>query len=718
MGIIRLRSTALHVSFCAALAACNCSDQPAKSAPEGDGIERGDVGSQDAGPDAAVDSGQPDGGGTFTAKRLLVIEGASRFDMGTRSSARLTVHLVEGSDGSSTVPVGGADVRFAISGANPGAATLSALTVSTDSSGLARVDFLSGTRTALVKVVASADRAPAVNYLVNVTVRPATLAATVNYSGAMPVTGVEVSVFQPFDCARVDYAHLPFPALRQASAADALSPVRLERIDDGTPVTAVAVVRGNREVVLAGGCAPASGELLVLAPQTAVIIDTTDREESLAGVYQTAARLHLNEALPEPYGSVIGELSRALADTGGYLTDLLVDRMGMDPDDTFAMLLQTALPPVIDSALQNVLPPEVRDGIDVVGDVTGMMSDFEVGIQLNVKGATATDFSGHEQWQRLLFHWTRGCNPANACCGRTVVSPQEMNVTPVSSNVTGTVTFVGRAAQPGSPVVQSFRLDVPEHPMHLRYGAVLLYVVEHFVLPNLPGTLASNSLQDLLGKLVDCVGVGNAVYNAIGMDPGQAATICTDVVAAADRMLMEKLLALDTQNGTESSFRATERFFLTDKDLDLVTEIVEDGTMTGAVYSNGTRSTDFTGTFHGIRERPSCATDADCRQGLVCRPFPDVLDACSGGTWCDARAGAAADGASCTRDAGCASGACIGATGTSHPGACFTPCGRNSDCPTGKVCKADGARLVFDAGSSATSTADDLWAALPACAVP
>jgi hypothetical protein len=676
------------------------------------------------GPDAGIpDASIPDASRPDSAPpeaRVLAFEGTSPVVVFYGSTTPL-LFKVSRPNGA---PVAGVTVVTSSSGTG---AALNVSQATTDSGGVARFQVVTGLVDGQLDVTASSDRAPDVTIRVQVRVNPeGALALTVTSATRIPVLTATAQLWvapEPPTCDAVMAASPPpvptlthdFPALPGQRTFTGLP--------TGHKVTVLVSGRNNLAQV---GVGCVEGAAIVGGGTTPVAVTLEQEPTAYAADYDVLMGIALGNVLPEPYESAVGTVTAILADPAGWAVyQALVQADAFFVFTTFtywdvngvsvqASYQDVSTHPevfntwrtargIVDTMLANQLGQAYVDVTTASGDIRTTVTNFEVGARYHLAEAPASrpPHEVTESWNDLVFTWRYGCAPGDVGCARRPVALDDPELAPAATTYRVAISHAPLAGPP--PETERFQVLPEPHAFMLRYGAVILIALNEVVFPNLPASVAGDSLTEVVTNLVDCASLGAQLATSVGF--GSAATwegFCTDGIALGVGAAEGQLLALTaggspTLVGRDSSGVAGGgEYFLLDRDHDVATELLRDLTMYVAWYdpANGT-STEVNSpiTGHGRLAASGCVVDGDCAAARVCQPVPSYLEVRAVEMDCRRHVGASAGMASCVAHADCAAGFCVGLTssgGTVTHGFCYLACSGTS-CAAPAACVPDGA---------------------------
>lgn len=706
--------------FVPLFAACSCDEDPLAPVTPGSVIDAGfiadaaplpDASAPDAGPEP--DAGPPDSG--VPEARVLTFDGTSPVTVyfGAGQDLRFVLRTASG------VAVPSETVRFSATGS---AGTFGPASALTDASGAVVVRFTAGASAGQSVLTAEADRAPSVQVIVEVREDPsAELQLDVRSSARITVTAAEASIYigaagSVPTCAQLFAAAPPAPVL---AAAYAMVPGSrtFTGLQSGSMVTAYATGTNSRGDVVARGCV--EGTRLAGGMVTRIDLELLQLPTDPSGDYDALLQVDLGAGLPPPYGPVIVTVTDILSDPAGwavYQTLAELDRQlgtsfvtwtppggGASRIATFVEVRSNANVfntwRIASNALDNFLVSQLGqayiDVTNVGGDLAHAIRSFEIGAGYSITSTGAVDrVEVVEEWKALVFQWQLGCPNGDLGCARRPVqlSGANAHLAPAQARYGATITHAPLAGE-----TERFQLSLDAHQLNLRYGAVILLVLNQLVFPSLPANIAGNDLTQVLGNIVACGDVANSLASSTGLPASLFLGLCNSAVSAAASAVEARLLALDSANNPGflggAGVNGGGELYLTDADHDLRTELVP-SVLTYAAWqtAGGSQPINAPITGHGRRAASACTGDGDCN-GNICLPIPSYLEVRLVEHDCRRPIGATAGAVGCAQDADCASGLCF------DPGngvrICHAACSDSSDCALGS-CAAGVAALDLD----------------------
>ncbi len=399
---------------------------------------------------------------------------------------------------------------------------LEATTAQTDARGRAVFTFLAGPRPTTVRVHAEADNAAPVAWRISVvpdpigrlTVRVTYDDAAGRYTGASDFSQAQVMLVNA-PCAGIvapPRNGIPMPLLMPFDGDESTTG---ENLPSQAVFSAVAFGNGPDGHVLALGCTEG---ITILGGQTVQAeVPLTDMALEYKGVYVTEQVIDLTGILAEGGAGDGGQQAAEILDIlgaigggrgqqpfprGDGIVQLVCDRGGIAQQD--CDLLRAFGAPVIEQVIDEIVPPEVLDVLDVLGDIYGILSRMTVLGELHVS-ASYPDENGllpanEMRWQGLRFVWRLDCpfdEPADCTRDFSLIE---------AGIGARTITAVFDAE-----VRDEDLLYIAPHEVDLHLGRLALALVEAWVLPAILDVEGPVFLEEFFGQLLPCADINAAL---------------------------------------------------------------------------------------------------------------------------------------------------------------------------------------------------------------
>ncbi|RAL23524.1 hypothetical protein DL240_05015 [Lujinxingia litoralis] len=557
-------------------------------------------------PGLSAGEGGGDGTGPRASDRYFMVPaGESRLWGEVTGAVEVKIYLYDRFSGE---PAGQQQVAFEVLGDEATRPQLQARSSMTDESGAAMVQAYFGVEPGQWTVRVDHEYANAVEFSLESTpVASGGLQVRVENSAPtiMRLGNIDVRVYRQ-DVLNCDYFN-PYGQQGITPLVEGQVDFEGESISfDGLgtrhPYVVTAVARGERGQIAAGGC----------VNQVNVSADTvTDVEVLLqlvplipVGRYDVVSFWDFTEAIAESgsVGSVIMRVLNVFDNPGQAIYDeiialirSLVGGLISGTVDTFLDLTN------LDQAFQNMINTFIEDNAvlrqirDAGRDLRDVVANLQVHSELSIGKLNSNfEFRGQDNWTGLTLYWRWDCaDNAPADCGAIELVPdadgQFAGLGLLSSNWTG-------------QVVAYDQLQINRHPVSLRYGRLIIYVLNDVILPRLTDGNA-HSMSEAFAYWIGCDGLaasiipdGEVCVLGYCLQESTVANFCDSAVSTifsfADVMISGLEFDMGLQLGGEGK--------LIEETSDGMVDRIEDGLFEGVVQSSdGGQSSPFTATFTG-----------------------------------------------------------------------------------------------------------------------
>lgn len=568
------------------------------------------------GGDTGVDQrDNPDGPGNPDTGCCIMIAAGGEREVAVDQLGQVTlgVLLFEKESGD---PVQGDLIEWEILEA-PEGVELSERTSTTDEDGLGRVRFHAGEEIRDYVVRATHPGANQVELVVGVGDLPSgSLEVSLIHSGesVYPVAPIEIMVF-PDSVYRCD----DFRPLNRLPDADYNDEVRntdrkatFDTLLTREPWTVVAIGRGEFGQRAAAGC----------VDDIRVRDEETSRVEVVllllplnpVGRYDSTSHWDFSETLENSgnVGSVLIEIFDAFENPGRYLFDQIINLVrsflgGFIAGAVEFFLDIFGLDDLIEDGINNFISGnDFLSRIQRAGlDLRDMVTNLEVLSTLTI-GKLGNDYQvyGSDDWRGLAVYWRWNCDENSPPdCGRIELAlDRDSSLGLVYGEWTGQVAAYNQ-------------LQIFTHSVNLRYGQLILYLLNEVLLPALTDGNA-NSMVDAILYWIDCEGLalsitGNdgeicAPADIVCVDAEDIADVCSSVIRTVFGFAEVLLGNLQVDSVIELSGHGT----LVERDGDLLVDEIVEGEYDGWVNIQGNRSP-FTATWSATRIERDAEEDGD-----------------------------------------------------------------------------------------------------------
>ncbi len=416
------------------------------------------------------------------------------------------------------------------------APTLAVGNAATDSSGAAAVDAFLGTEEGVWTIRADSSSSNAVDFEVvvgpaesgDVEVTPINASPTL-----MPLSDVDLRLYRDihFDCEYFE----PLGPQNEDTLAEEFTPftddaVTFENLGTGNRYVISAVARGDQGQVAAGGCV---GSVLVEDEQTTevdIMLQLVPLNPT--GTYDVISHWDFTEALADsgPAGSVIVRVLDIFENPGEAIYDeiinLIGELVGSIISNTFDFFLSAT---GLDSTFQNMIDDfiENNDGLSQVwqagGDLRDVVADLEVQSELSIgKLATDFEFRGQDNWLGITLYWTWDCEEG---------APDDCGAIDLAADGDGEFAELGVLSSDWNGRVAAYnQLQIDQHTVSLRYGRLIMYVLNDVILPTITDGNAT-SMSEAFSYWFGCDSLAESL---IPDDEICAANFCLEATTVAD----------------------------------------------------------------------------------------------------------------------------------------------------------------------------------------
>ena len=507
-------------------------------------------------------------------------------------------------------PVGGQSVSFEIIEGADGV-SLSALSSRTADGGNATVDLRAGAAEARVVVRADHPSSNAVDFEIDIMplavgglrVTPINTAPSIT-----ELSNPEVRVYREAEFRCDDFRPLfaPVEPLLMETSARTGDPVQFDNLGTSETFVLTGIARGERGQIAAAGCLDGVTTiadqvrdvdlLLTLIPLNPVgtydVVSWWDFTDAIADSGTVGAILVRVLALFENPGQAIYNEIINLVDAlvGGIISaalDLFLGAVGLD--DAFENLINDFI------ANNDALSKLFQAG----SDIRDIIANLQIHSVLTIgKLSSDYEFRGSDNWTGITLYWRWDCD-ANA--------PPDCGAIPLVIDDSGEIGNLGVLSSEWTGRVVAYdKLQVDTHTVSLRYGRLIIYVLEEIVIPELTDGNAT-SLSDAFAYWIGCDSLAMSVTGSdmevcafdACVTADQIEGFCTGAVSTifgfADLVVRSLEFDIGLHLGGEG------KLIETDSD-GLVDEIV-DGTFTGFLQSTdqAAPSSPFTATWEATK---------------------------------------------------------------------------------------------------------------------
>jgi hypothetical protein len=306
---------------------------------------------------------------------------------------------------------------------------------------------------------------------------------------------------------------------------------------------------------------------------------TPDEPTSAVGKYAVTSEFDMVTGLPGTVGDVINgfiDATDGSDDPGRWLCDLAADQLS-DPWDGYAHTACSFAAGYINDRLLEIAPDFVDTLIALGNDFGQISKNFGTTSELDVTMPNGSLIATHTL-DGVVFTLEGGSPTALKFADYGIENVATPNVG-ITYDPTG-------------------RIDVLQHDLPVKFGAVLRLAVDEILIPQID-PLATD-LPDLFDRLVDCYPVAVAIQEAVGFGSvSMYESACEAGLRAAGNLVYGQLENLD---GNAMKFGIAGQARATDNNSDDLIDMIDRGEWTGAVDYAGTIAPLQNSTFAATRK--------------------------------------------------------------------------------------------------------------------
>ncbi len=430
--------------------------------------------------------------------------------------------------------------------------TISSKTSFTDSAGQSFVEAKQQTaQEAQYEVKAFIKGSDATPLYFDVVVTPkgqVPLIVSYTYEGARQFQAVTTFLIkqegQPKTCAAIDPTNLPTAdlssppkGLNQSWAVPTLPDLQQENTQT---YTVVGIGKDTNGPALVWGCD--DKVVVTYTGSKNLVIPLNDLPPKWKGKYEVTTKFDLVSILPDDVEAIVNTILGFFTDPGGQLlvtvcqlagsTNFISDLCAFtfkDPanpcvEDSCFETGGLAAKKIIEGLLEDLLKDNIGGDILFTGaDVATILKELELGATFEFKeepsavDGTFTEDITLETWHSVTYRWTLGtdCEPDDDACGKHTFSVAAFQGGTVNGQFSGKVEYIGN---------DNF-LHVDEHPLDIKYGALLNYIIKNEILPRIAGDGSEGVKVDTYDEFVKSL-LGGYECLTWEIDPSVDQTCC------------------------------------------------------------------------------------------------------------------------------------------------------------------------------------------------
>lgn len=470
----------------------------------------------------------PTGMPGLTNQYFLVANGSSEIEVPVGGDAPLSVFLYSKKTGE---PVASESIAYEILEGGE-LASLGALNGTTDDTGESGVELRALDTPGQVNVKVTHPSANDIEFAISIVPRPVggiDVALTNTAPTIMTLSDVNVRLYES-----VGYSCNEFLPLRQQptelllrNAPSTSQPVAFDDLDVTKKYMITGIARGERGQIAAAGCVED------------IRVDADDRSQvelplqlipiNPVGRYQVTSNWDFTQAVADsgPVGSTIVRILNIFQNPGQALYDEIINLVSFAVGGLISGAIDTFLSATgLDDQFQGMINDFIENNEvlrkvrDAGRDIRDVIANLEVTSELTIgKLSSSYEFTGVDNWLGVTVYWRWNCD-ANA--------PPECGAIPLLVDGGNDVAELGiLSSQWSGRVVAYDQLQIDQHPLTLRYGRLIIYVLNEVILPALTDGNAT-SLSEAFAYWIGCRNLAESITGSDGEECALGVCIYAD----------------------------------------------------------------------------------------------------------------------------------------------------------------------------------------------
>ncbi len=540
------------------------------------------------------DDTNPDGTPDVSGRYFMAINGPAQLEAGLGAAMPLRVFLY---DKLTNAPVAEQTIDFVIE-AGETEAGLSSLRASTGLDGEAKVDLFAGNTLGAISVVARHPSANEVTFTIDIVARPSgdlEVALLHSAPSVLALSDIQVRV-HPQSGPSGRYSCSDFFPLRQQPepsrlfVAPTISDLAIfPNLEASERYVVSAIGKGPRGQIAAGGC----------QDDVRLEADSTRRMElplqliaiNPVGRYDATHNWDFSQAVADSgsVGSTIVRVLNIFQNPGEEIYNTIISGVraavgGLAAGALDTFLSATGLDDNFKNMINNVIENNqaLRKIRDAGRDLREVIANLEVHSELIIgKLSSSYEVTGTDNWLGVTLYWRWDCEGStDPDCGAIHLGAQDTAFADLGILSTQ---WTGR-------VVAYDQLQIDQHPITLRYGRLIIYILNHVILPRIAG--GATSMSEAFSYWLNCPGIGLAILG----EPEKCVSVI-NVCVRADQISNVCSAAVGTVFGFADTLVRNMEFDigltvggagkLLELDSDGFVDEIERGTFTGFMTNSG-----------------------------------------------------------------------------------------------------------------------------------
>jgi hypothetical protein len=539
---------------------------------------------------------------------FMVAAGAEGLEANVTDAIDLKIFLYSKTTGEA---VEGQEISFEIT-EGPNQTSLSAFNAETDAEGSATVELRTSAEPGPVTVFANHPSANGVEITVEVLpLETGDLDIDLVHGAPtiLDLSDVDVRLYRASEMTCTEFRPLynQRPELIKKTAAQLADPVVFEDLSVNTNYTLTAIARGPEGQKAAANCIEDVGVEADESRTVQMVLQLIPLNP--VGRYDVTSKFDFEQAVQESgaVGATVVRVLNVFENPGQALYDeamiLLRNFVGVAGVAIDTFLSVTGIDNLIQNTINNFVEnTEVLRRIRDAGrDVRDVIANLEVHSSLTIgKINSSYEFRGMDNWLGITLYWRWNC-PMNA--------PDDCGAIDIVADESGNLGQLGvLSSEWDGRVVAYNQLQIDEHPLTIRYGRLIRYILNDVVLPELTGGNA-NSLSEAFAYWIGCGDLATSITGSDGEICGAGLCVydsdiegfCSTAVGTVFGFADALVRNLDFDIGLRLGGEDTLVEETSDGYVDRIVEGTYNGYMESTDDMGQTRRSPFTATWEAVK---------------------------------------------------------------------------------------------------------------------
>ncbi len=426
----------------------------------------------------------------------------------------------------------------------------------------------------------------------------------------MTLSDIDVRVYRE-DRFRCDQFN-PYGQQEESVLDEAYSPftettLEFDGLGTRNRYTVTAIARGEHGQIAAGGCV---GSLLVQHEEVTnveMVLQLIPLNPS--GIYDVISHWDFTDAIADSgaIGAAIVRVLDVFDNPGVAIYNEIIALIGNLVGGIISSTLDLFLSATgLDATFQNMINNFIENNEALVQirdagrDLRDVIANLQVHSELSIgKLASDFEFRGQDNWLGLTLYWRWDCGPSDGPeCGAIEILPDSdgtfADLGVLSSNWTGRV-------------VAYDQLQIDQHPVSLRYGRLIIYVINEVIIPTVTDGNA-NSMSEAFAYWIGCDSLaatllpdGEICAYSYCLEASTVESVCNTAVSTlfgfADILINSLEFDMGLRLGGEGR--------LVEETSNGIVDRIDHGLYEGVIQGDGGGSSPFSATWEAVRHNPN-----------------------------------------------------------------------------------------------------------------